>query len=231
MYNIRVLIMEDDYRVAEINKKFTEKIDGFEVCGVASTIKEALEILPVVEPDLILLDVFFPDGNGIDMLRKVRNEYRLIDVILITADKELETVQEAIRGGVIDYIIKPVMFDRFRKTLNKYSEYRRQLTTIDNDVNQQKVDQLLDSIRKKAEQKPDIPKGIDPLTLHKVKKELLAYENKAVTAEDFGKQIGLSRTTARRYLEYMVSTDYISAELAYGQVGRPERVYRIIHEH
>ena len=221
--------MEDDFRVAEINKKFTEKIDGFEVCGIASTIQEAKEMLPIVKPDLVFLDVFFPDGSGVDMLWHIRTHYRSTDVILITAAKEIETVQEAIRGGVIDYIIKPVMFDRFQKTLVKYLNYRLRLTKI-NDVDQQEVDQLLHSVRKEMTGEQDIPKGIDPLTLKKIQEKISFFEKEGVTAEVFGQYVGMSRTTARRYLEYMVSIGTISAELAYGQVGRPERLYRIKKE-
>lgn len=222
--------MEDDFRVAQINKRFTKQVEGFEVCGTASTIQEAMEVLPILKPDLVLLDVYFPDGDGIDMLWHIRNHHRSTDVILITAAKELDTVQEALRGGVIDYIIKPVMFDRFEKTLLEYSRYRRQLATMD-DVNQQKVDQLLNSVRKEVAKEQEIPKGIDPLTLQKIKEEITLYKNEGVTAEDFGKQIGISRTTARRYLEYMVSTGFISAELSYGQVGRPERLYHLNKNH
>lgn len=223
---IRILIMEDDFRVAEINKKFTEKIEGFEVCGIASTIHEAKEILPILKPDLVLLDVYFPDGNGLDMLRHIRNHHLSTDVILITADKELDSIQEALRGGVIDYIIKPVLFDRFKQTLTKYAEYRQQLNKID-DVNQKEVDLLLNMVRKKNVKSEEqmIPKGIDPLTLQKIKEEITNYADSGVTAEDFSKHVGISRTTARRYLEYMVSTNYLTAELSYGQVGRPERMY------
>ena len=218
--------MEDDFRVAEINKKFTERIDGFEVCGVASTIQEAKEMLQIVKPDLVFLDVFFPDGSGVDMLWHIRTHYRSTDVILITAAKEIETVQEAIRGGVIDYIIKPVLFDRFQQTLVKYLNYRLRLTKI-NDVDQQEVDQLLHSVRKEMACEQDIPKGIDPLTLKKIQEKISFFEEEGVTAEGFGQYVGMSRTTARRYLEYMVTIGTISAELAYGQVGRPERLYRI----
>lgn len=223
---IRILIMEDDFRVAEINKKFIGKIEGFEVCGIAPTIQEAKEILPNLKPDLVLLDVYFPDGNGLDMLRYIRHHNLSTDVILITAEKELDSIQEALRGGVIDYIIKPVLFERFKNTLDNYAVYRQKLKTID-DVNQNKVDQLVSIVRERniEHNNQNIPKGIDPLTLQKIKEEISAYADTGVTAEDFSKQVGISRTTARRYLEYMVSTGYLTAELSYGQVGRPERLY------
>ncbi len=219
--------MEDDFRVAKINQEFVGKIEGFEVVGVAPTIQDAKEILTYINPDLVLLDVYFPDGNGLDMLRYIRKQNLSTDVILITAEKELYSIQEALRGGVIDYMIKPVMFDRFKQTLEQYAEYRKQLQTID-DVNQNKVDQLVNTVRgrKAEEREQNIPKGIDPLTLEKIKNEMSNYGNTGVTAEYFSQMVGISRTTARRYLEHMVSTDYLTAELSYGQVGRPERLYR-----
>ncbi|WP_301107727.1 response regulator [Sporosarcina sp.] len=225
MDTIRVLIIEDDFRVANINKKYTEKVDGFEVCGITSTVKEAMQELPKLQPDLVLLDVYFPDGNGLDVLWHLRKYFREVDIILITAAQEVETVQEAIRGGVIDYIIKPFLYDRFETTLRKYAEYRRQLITTDT-ITQESVDLLLQGVRENSEQEHIIPKGIDPLTLQKVQEKISAFSLDGITAENFGKQIGLSRTTTRRYLEYMVSLGDISAELAYGQVGRPERLYR-----
>lgn len=229
MQNIQVLIMEDDFRVAAINKKFTETVAGFEVCGIASTIQEAKKMLPILEPDLVLLDVYFPDGDGVEMLRYIRNHHRSTDVILITAAKEIDVVQEAIRGGVIDYIIKPVMLDRFEKTLHKYTEHRTRLNKI-SDIDQQEIDQLLHNGRNEFTKEPDIPKGIDPLTLKKIQEKLSILTGEGVTAEEFGQSVGMSRTTTRRYLEYMVSIDTVSAELAYGQVGRPERLYRLKEE-
>ncbi|MEK3936015.1 response regulator [Sporosarcina sp. FSL W7-1349] len=227
METIRVLIIEDDYRVAKINKKYTEKIEGFEVCGVSSSVQEALEVLPKLRPDLVLLDVYFPDGNGLDIIWHLRKHFRDVDIILITAAQEMETVQEAIRGGVIDYIIKPFLYDRFETTMRKYAEYRQQLTSTD-PITQESVDLLLQGVRESIEQEQSIPKGIDPLTLQKVQEKISTFRLDGITAESFGKQIGLSRTTARRYLEYMVSQGTIAAELAYGQVGRPERLYRKI---
>ncbi|MFC5604770.1 response regulator [Sporosarcina koreensis] len=225
MNEIKVLIIEDDFRVAQINKQFIEQMEGFEVCGTASTIQEGKDSLLASIPDLVLLDVYFPDGNGIEMIRHIRNHHKNTDIILITAAKELETVQEAIRGGVIDYIIKPVMLDRFQRTLQKYAEYWKKLKSIPDNVDQEKVDALLNSISKEQKADAEMPKGIDPLTLEKINDRLISYKDKGITAETLCKDVGMSRTTVRRYLEYLVSTGIITAELSYGQVGRPERVY------
>jgi two-component system, CitB family, response regulator len=147
---------------------------------------------------------------------------------MITATKEIHKVQEAISIGVFDYIIKPVVFDRFKQSLLRYKDYYGKLLQIGTEnthVTQQQVDKLLrKEIDGASNEKSYLPKGIDPLTLEKVM-EVLAKVEYGLTAESVSKDLGVSRTTARRYLEHLVSNESIEADLSYGTVGRPERVY------
>ncbi|MFZ7944802.1 response regulator [Neobacillus sp. 19] len=226
--DIEVLIVEDDLRVAEIQKRFLEQIEGFQTVGIAASYVEAKTLIEIMQPDLLLLDVFFPDMNGLDLLKETKQQKKQMNVIMITAAKEIQRVQEAIRIGVFDYIIKPVVFERFKQSLLRFKDFHRKLVQLEEDgyhVTQQQVDQLL---RKEVEigsnEKVYLPKGIDPLTLEKVL-EVLSREGGGHTAELVAKEIGVSRTTARRYLEHLVSEEKIEADLAYGTVGRPERVY------
>ncbi|WP_284037726.1 response regulator [Neobacillus sp. 114] len=230
--DIEVLIVEDDLRVAEIQKRFLEQIEGFQTVGIAASYVEAKTLIEILQPDLLLLDVYFPDMNGLDLLKETKQQAKQMDVIMITATKEIDKVQEAISIGVFDYIIKPVVFERFKQSLLRYQEFHRKLVQLGQDnphVTQQQVDQLL---RKDVEgtagagDKPYLPKGIDPLTLDKVM-EVLRRAEGGLTAERVAKEIGVSRTTARRYLEHLVADDKIEADLAYGTVGRPERVYLV----
>ncbi|MBU8918832.1 response regulator [Bacillus sp. FJAT-29953] len=230
--DIEVLIVEDDLRVAEIQKRFLEQIEGFQTVGIAASYVEAKTLIEILQPDLLLLDVYFPDMNGLDLLKETKQQAKQMDVIMITATKEIDKVQEAISIGVFDYIIKPVVFERFKQSLLRYQEFHRKLVQLGQDnphVTQQQVDQLL---RKDVEgtagagDKPYLPKGIDPLTLDKVM-EVLGRAEGGLTAERVAKEIGVSRTTARRYLEHLVADDKIEADLAYGTVGRPERVYLV----
>ena len=220
---IQVVIVEDDPPIAEIQRRFLERIDGFETIGIAHSISDARDLVEVLEPSLILLDVQFGDGNGIDFLQEIRQTYKDIDVILITAAKEVETFQNALRGGVFDYILKPLIFERLEQSLTKFHKYydsTRSLTELD----QGKVDKLLAS-----NDQPSItlqlPKGIDSLTLEKINQLLSQDKNKSFTAEELGQSIGSSRTTARCYLEYLLSINDVSADIHYGSVGRPERLY------
>ncbi len=225
---IEVLIVEDDLRVAEIQRRFLEQIEGFQTVGIAASYVEAKTLIDIMQPDLLLLDVFFPDMNGLDLLKETKQYSKQMNVIMITATKEIHKVQEAISIGVFDYIIKPVVFERFKLALLRYKDFHTKLVQLEKEnlhVNQQQVDQLL---RKEIDgvlnEKSYLPKGIDPLTLDKVM-EVLGRGDRGLTAETVAKEIGVSRTTARRYLEHLVSEEKIEADLAYGTVGRPERVY------
>lgn len=225
METIKTLIVEDDEKIAEIQRIFTEKIAGYSVIGIAHKLEEAREMIQVLEPDLVLLDIFFPDGSGIDLLWKIRSSQRRMDVVLITAAKEVEFFEDAMRGGVFDYILKPLVFNRFAATLEKYKDHRKRLNAIST-ISQHDVDRLLRQTEKSSTGSREMPKGIDPITLKKIEEMLATLEGQGISAERAGIQIGVSRTTSRRYLEYLVAEGIIVADLSYGTQGRPERVYR-----
>jgi len=224
MEKIRVLIVEDDDKIAEIHRRFTEKVDGFEVVGVATNIDEARELVEVLQPELVLLDVYFPSESGIDLLWEIRAQSLQTDLILITAAKEIGPLQEAIRGGAFDYIIKPTIFARFQETLQRYRQARQTLATA-RTVEQSDVDQLLGTRPETATARTQLPKGIDAITLDKVRRVFSEPAAGALSAEEVGSQVGISRSSARRYLEYLVEIDWLTADLLYGTVGRPERRY------
>ncbi|WP_144460828.1 response regulator [Siminovitchia fortis] len=230
MKEIDVLIVEDDIKIAEIHSAYLKKMEHFKVIGIATSITEAKKLLSIVQPDLILLDVYFPEGSGIDFLWDIRKEACQIDVIMVTAAKEIKHVSEAIRGGAFDYIIKPIVFERFERTLKKYKGYKLKINQSAN-VDQRIVDGLFQREREEeAEVKEkNVPKGIDPITLEKIESYMKKGRYKGETAEEIGKELGVSRTTSRRYLEYMVSIGKAKPELTYGNVGRPERRYTLIH--
>lgn len=222
---IRTLIVEDDVKIAEIQRIFTEKIANYSVVGIAHTLAEAEEIIEILEPDLVLLDIFFPDGNGIDLLWKIRAHQKKTDVVLITAAKEVEFFEEGLRGGVFDYILKPLIFSRFAGTLEKYRIHRKNLTKM-NKVSQSEVDRFLHQDTRVSGSVEELPKGIDAITLKKIEKMLEKIGSEGISADKAGNLVGVSRTTSRRYLEYLVSSGVIVADLYYGTLGRPERVYR-----
>jgi len=225
---IRLLIIEDDRKIAEIQRRFVERLEQVELCGIAHTLADARDQIDVLTPDLILLDVYFPDGNGLELLRELRAADSGSDVILITAAKEVDTLRSALRGGVFDYILKPLVFERLQEAVNRYREHRERLSGL-HQVAQKEVDALLPRSTSDDTSSGDerLPKGIDALTLDKIREVMASGGHQS--AEEVGGAIGASRTTARRYLEYLVGSGELSAEVTYGSVGRPERRYCAHH--
>jgi len=227
--SIEVLIVEDDVKIAEINRRFIEKVDGFHVVGIATDDAQAKEQLDILRPNLVLLDIYFPNASGLDMLSYIRQHYRDTDVIMITAAKEAEAIRDAVRSGAFDYIMKPLVFNRLQETLQRYLDFHRELHRLNTSgsINQSDVDRLWSGPGKKDARAEImfLPKGIDKLTLEKIVLAISAAEA-GMTAEQIAKEIGVSRSTGRRYLEHLVSAGEVYADLSYGVVGRPERVYR-----
>ncbi|MCP3943003.1 MAG: response regulator [Desulfobacteraceae bacterium] len=231
MNAIRVLIIEDDNRIAQMHRFFVEKIAGFEIVGIAQNFNEALELIKLLAPDLLLLDLYMPDGNGMDILHQLRGKGQAIDVILITAARHVKDVQQAMRAGAFDYLIKPVVFSRFEQTLTRFLHYHGQLQQA-NTLEQYDIDGLHPFQTSSIIQTDNVPKGIDILTLGKVQQAFKKEKSKSMSAEEVGKKIGVSRSTARRYLEYMITIGELKPDVIYGSVGRPERRYfpQIIHD-
>lgn len=224
----RILIAEDDKQIAEIQRRFVERIAGFEIVGISHSIRDTAEIIEVLKPDLVLLDLHFPDGSGLEMLRGLRSGQRNTEVIMVTAAKETDSLAEALRLGVFDYVLKPLVFDRLEQSLNQYIKHRLAMDNTGPELSQDAVDKLLPRNRQEPTGKVTetlLPKGIDPLTLEKVN-DVFADPSVTYSADQLGDKIGSSRTTARRYLEYLVGQQALLADINYGTVGRPERFYR-----
>lgn len=226
---IQVVIIEDDFRIADINHQFVNRVEGFVVAFVAKTGAEALAYLRSTDrlPQLILLDVYIPDVQGLELFWALRTEFKEIDVIMMTAANEVETIAETLRGGIFDYIIKPVDFDRFEQTFLSFRKQKYLLTTK-TELMQEDIDLLtgLQTTSTQSFENDDrLPKGIDQLTLEKIKMILHENNELGITALNAGSKVGVSRSTARRYLEYLVSIKEADAQLKYGDIGRPERKY------
>ncbi|EMI14857.1 two-component response regulator [Bacillus stratosphericus LAMA 585] len=183
------------------------------------------EALQKEQVDLILLDVYMPDELGTNLLPLLRERHPEVDVIIITAATETMLLRDALHYGVVHYLIKPVTAQKFTQVLTEYKE-KRELINSKEEVNQTMIDLFFGQIQEESQQKEerDLPTGINSLTLDKVK-TFMAAEMNGITAEELGEKMGASRTTARRYVEYLVTTGECRAELAYGIIGRPERKY------
>ncbi|MCP3027913.1 response regulator [Halobacillus sp. A5] len=221
---IKVVVAEDDFRVADLHEKFLKEIEGVEVAAKALNAEEALEAVAQHRPDLLLLDVYMPDRLGTELLHQLRDSYPELDIIMITAATEKDMINKALNYGVIDYIIKPISMDRFLHTIENYQQKKR-LMNSQQTFDQQTVDQLIGREPADESELISVPKGIDQLTLKKVRQLLKENADDGITAEEASHYMGASKTTARRYLEYLISINEGVAEMRYGKVGRPERKY------
>ncbi|WP_188455824.1 response regulator [Virgibacillus oceani] len=222
---IHVVIAEDDFRVAGIHEKFLTDISEINIVGKALNGKDTLKLIQEEPVDLVLLDIYMPDVLGTELISDIRKVNARTDIIMISAATEKEMIEQSIRNGIFDYIIKPVEMKRFIATIEKYKQTKRSFDGKQ-EIDQSFLDAYFGYSNAGMASVKQTPKGIDPLTLEKVRGYLASGEG-GITAEEMGTRIGASRTTARRYLEYLISVGEGTAELEYGIVGRPERRYRI----
>jgi response regulator of citrate/malate metabolism len=220
---IRTLVVDDDALVADVHRSYVERIDGFAVAGVAHRGAEALELATQREIDLVLLDFYLPDMKGLDVCRALRTTAKHpIDVIAVTAARDLDTVRGAVAVGVVQYLIKPFAFATFEDKLKRYAAYRRGLDRSSGEADQAAVDEALASLRGTP---PRLPKGLNNVTLDLVASVLRDAEDE-LSAAEVGEQAGVSRVTARRYLEHLAADGRIELGMRYGSAGRPEHQYR-----
>ena len=224
---IKVIIVEDDPMVREINLKFTNKINEFKVSGAFGSVDEAKAEVLKNKPDLILLDIFLTSGNGLEFVKWLRHEEICVDVILITADKSSAAVQEAFRYGAVDYLVKPFTFARFNEALN---QYRRRLDSIleTEQVKQETIDKIILKQRedKTTNKEIALPKGLSNHTYNQIL-DFVKNKNSEFTAELLAEEIGIARVTVRRYLDYMTKENKLQVDICYGKIGRPTHFYKL----
>jgi two-component system CitB family response regulator len=220
---IRTLVVDDDFRVADLHRLYTEQVGGFEVVGVARTGAEALELAARLRPDLVLLDIYLPDMSGIEVLRRLRDQRRPVDVITITAAKDVGTLRAAMQGGSVHYLIKPFTFAVFRERLQSYAAVASRLGEVA-EASQAEVDKLYGLLRSGVE--GELPKGLSAATRDLVV-EALRTARRPLSAADVAGLAGLSRVTARRYLDHLAGSGLVELTLQYGSPGRPEHRYRL----
>jgi response regulator of citrate/malate metabolism len=216
-----VLVVDDDFMVAEIHRRFVEQVDGFRAVGVARTGAEALSAARELRPQLILLDVYLPDMTGLEVLQRLRFEGYRVGVIMITAARELDTVTGALDGGAADYLIKPFEFGQLKTKLEAFAARADALESAGG-VDQSLIDSLFGGAS--ATSQEVLPKGLGAETGRLV---LDAVRNAGeVSAAECADLVGISRVSARRYLEHYLGTGALELRLQYG-AGRPERRYRL----
>ncbi|SPE99370.1 DUF7342 family protein [Streptomyces sp. MA5143a] len=219
---IEVLVVDDDLRVARVNAAYVEKVAGFRVAGVAHNAADALEQLEELpQVDLVLLDHYLPDDTGLTVVQEMRRRGHQTDVIMVTAARDVSTVQAAMRQGALQYLVKPFAFAGLRAKLEAYAELRR---TLDGggEAEQAEVDRIFGALSAGGE--PDLPKGHSATTSEVVRRALMTAEG-PLSAQEIADRTGLSRQTAQRYLKLLERTGRARLTLKYGDAGRPEHRY------
>ena len=214
----KVLIVEDDPMVAMINEKYVNRSGNFEVAAKAQNGLKALEFLKSNEVDLIILDVYMPNMSGVELLQSIRELGIDSDVIMVTAANDRNTLELAHRLGVLDFLVKPFAYDRFKQALDRFALFRE---TLDNSgaITQKKADTLFGE--KTSAENAELPKGIQEETINILIGFLNDNSSKPMTGEEIGSRIGLSGVTVRRYMNYLVSIGKAKGEINYETGGRP----------
>jgi two-component system, CitB family, response regulator MalR len=224
---INVLIVEDDPMVAEFNRRYLQKIDGFQLVGVASSVKEALNILAGTEVELILLDVFMPGKNGLELLAQIRKTGQGIDVIVISAACDMPSIKKALRYGAVDYLIKPFEFDRFLTALTSYREHVKFVQEQDV-LSQAELDRrLFHKEKEPSSVLTELPKGLTKNTLKLVWGTIQEQVDEPFTTDDLANRAGISRVSLRKYVHFLSDIGLLESDIHYGSVGRPVFKHRL----
>jgi len=219
----RVLIVEDDPMVAMINAQYVSRNKKFKVVGHCKDGVSALEFLEKNDADLIILDVFMPYMNGIETLHEIRARKKKVEVIMVTAANDLATLEETIHLGVIDYLVKPFDFDRFRLALDKFDAQAAALKGVEV-VNQQSVDNIIEGLKKNAGEQQ--PKGIQEKTVELIMDYVRSCGGRWLSGDEIAENVGLSGVTVRRYMNHLVRTGAVTGEMNYETGGRPCMLFK-----
>ncbi len=214
---IKVLVVDDDFRVADVHTKFVESVSGMKAVGTAHTAQTALERVRDLRPDVVLLDNYLPDRSGLDVCAELAGR---TDVIMVTADGSAESVWQAISAGALNYVVKPFTVDLLAARLRAYGRYRSRVT--EGILAQEQIDAAFAALHEGD--RPAPPKGQSPVTAQLVR-EALESSALPVSAAEVAEQLGIARATAQRYLAALVDNHRAVMRLRYGTTGRPEHEY------
>jgi len=237
--DVRVLVVDDDYRVAKIHAAYVDRTAGFTVCGQAHSAAQALDLVAALRPDLVLMDVYLPDGDGLGVIRKLLEMAESAgtssaqtdphpDFVVITAARDVSTVRTAMQLGAVHYLVKPFGYPAMAEKLTSYLDLRRRMQTLDDsDADQADVDELFGLLRGQPPLPTLPPKGHSAPTLELVRNAVRAAAGD-VSASEVAEQVGISRPTAQRYLSYLTRHGVVRLQLRYGATGRPEHRYSAV---
>lgn len=229
---INVLIVDDDAMVAELNRCYVGQIEGFACCGTASTLQQAKDLVlnSELSIDLILLDVYMQQDNGLDLLPELRDARRPIDVIVISSAADAETIKKSLNYGVVDYLIKPFQFSRFEEALTGWQQKK---TLMDNQqyYEQSDVDRLIHGNNPAAAESKKLPKGLTPQTLRTLCQWIDEHPTMEFSTDELASSVNISRVSCRKYLIWLAQMNILFTSIHYGVTGRPVYRYRLQADH
>ena len=227
MAPIDVLIVEDDPMVADIHQSFINSVENYRVAGVVDNGLKALEHLRRHPVRLVVLDIFLPGLDGMALLEKIRESGENVDVIVVSASRDILTVNRAIQTGAFDYIVKPFVFERIKASLQSFSRMMDKLKDGPKQIDQKGIDTLFQA-RSNKDFDGRLPKGLNPNVLERLI-SLLTENGAALSSVEAAEQLCVSRITARRYLEHLVASGQAVVEQEYHEVGRPVNKYVLLN--
>lgn len=220
---MNVLIVEDDPMVQFIHRNYLEKLTLFTDIYSSESIEEAVSILENKIVNLVLLDIDLRDQNGLDLLKDIRKNQHNIEVILITAANESQTVMQGFHLGILDYLIKPFTFERFEQSIQLFMQKRKKLNHPF--VNQDQIDQILGALSSESLIFQE-EKGINRQTLQLIIDATQTFAQ-PFTIQELSEAVDLSHVSVRKYIAFLEKNDYLESESVYLKVGRPYKVYKL----
>jgi hypothetical protein len=219
---LKILIIEDDPMVAMIHKEYFKRKEISNDLNHVSTLEEAKEFLANSDTDLIILDNYLADGQGIEFLSELKG----YPIIMITAANDVQTVEAALTNGVVDYLVKPFTYERFSQAIDKVQDYMKLLSK--EKINQDLIDDYLNSGRVEEEE-DSLPKGLSRITLKKVLENIKEQET-GFTTQQVADALDISRITIRKYLNHLVNINVLSEDAEYYTSGRPVSVFTVVSD-
>lgn len=223
----RVIIVEDDPMVASINKQYVEVTSPFHVDRIFKSGVDALEYLKKHDTDLIILDYYTPLMNGSEFIDKLHSMGKSPSIIMVTSANDADIVQSLLSRGVMDYLVKPFEYLRFKLALDRFHEKQTYLAKSRENLSQHAIDQLFNRSETGTEASPQLSKGLNDTTLKRVRSFLSEHPDEFFTSEQVAEQLHLSRITIRRYLNYLVDIHESISVIDYKTGGRPSIKYSL----
>ena len=224
---LNTLVVDDDFRVASVHAGFVEKVPGFRVVGQAHTAAEAIALAEAHRPDVVLMDIYLPDGDGLQVARSLLDAPDSPIVMVVSAANDLAAIRRALQVGVVQYLVKPFSFATLAERLGAIRAAQSSFADWPEQATQADVDRMFAQFRPTAAE--DSPAELARLapTLRSIY-DALAASDTGMSAAEVALDVGISRATAQRYLSQLEQTGTVRLDLRYGGTGRPEHRYSII---